>query len=280
MAHAAPRVRVPGLGSVLRYRRGRGPGTRAGLIPGAPQAQPPPPSGPARGRADPAATPRRPTRPGTGSRAACAAARHRRSRRRGRRPRASRCVEQRREESRGGPRACASGVAAAHANPRLDERAQQPRPDRSLVIGAVALRARRPRTAARSRARPRASVRRPSGVQQPPLDRVHDCARARARRAAGTAGRRRRRSGSAGTVASSRPADVVRVDHVEQAARGASFQNRSANAASPRVVDRADTRAVNSCRDPERVQPQRLDLDRLADPRASPPSRRPSRPSR
>ena len=81
----------------------------------------------------------RPTTPGTDSRAACAAHRRRRSRRRGRNPDAAKCA------CNGSTKRCPrlrahACVVAVHAQPGLDESADQPRPHRALVIRRVALR--------------------------------------------------------------------------------------------------------------------------------------------
>ena len=89
-------------------------------------------------------------------------------------------------------------VVAVDAQPRVDERADEPRPHRALVIGAVALRRRRLRSARDTRDRAARAMRRPIGVTSS-RSTVATIARASVavdRRQA--AGRRPRRSGSDG----------------------------------------------------------------------------------
>ena len=131
--------------------------------------------------------------------------------------------------------------AAAHADPGVHERAGQIRPDRPLVVRAVALARRRlvaadvardrRATASASRAASRGSLRR------------HRRRGARARlRGSGTAGRRRRRSGSDGTRDRPRRAGDPRRRR-RRGSRAASFQNR--------VVERGEPR---SCRSRQRSE--------------------------
>ena len=112
------------------------------------------------------------------------AARHRRSRRCDRAPASSRCCEQRLEEA---PRASrlASSVPPRTRTHASTNGPEQPRPDRALVIGAVALARCRPRSAARSPARPaRASGGRAASAESRSHAHRRRAARARRRAAA------------------------------------------------------------------------------------------------
>ena len=211
---------------------------------------------------------RRSTRPGTGSRAACAAHRHRRFPRR--------CQARLREDA---PAAAAESARAPRpAPPRVlprsaatpDERTQQPGPDRALMVGAVALahaalvapaiirigRIERAQTRAASAIAPQpapAPTRATAGGTQacgsPPAAKIW---LGRTRRSAVPA------TPSGSTTSTSPPV----------ASSGNSARN-AARARSSMAAQRAPSGQPR--RDGQRVDPQRLHLDRLADARRDHP---------
>ena len=152
---------------------------------------------------------------------------------------------------------------AAHPQPGLDERAQQPGPGGALVIGAVAL------ARAAREARPVVGVGRVQRAQaergeQPRLHQVDDAARERRRR--------HRRCGRPPTARiwfgrtrrCSAPSPSTRSNRPPLAGSG----KRSAKAAARVVGQRAPDRAAGPGGGlAQRVDPQRLHLHRLAAPR-------------
>src|ERR1019366_4742705 len=152
---------------------------------------------------------------------------------------------------------------AAHAHPCLDEGAHQPRPYGSLMGRGVAPAAIAAvvRSVAGLAGRERAQ---PDGCQQSLLDRIDDAARVRS-----FYDRKRQAADREDLIGPERAVefsyDMIAVDYVIEAPTGFIPEARHEREF-PASIQQLPL-VVGLARDLERVEPQRLDLDRLADAR-------------